>query len=247
METRGDGLRVAFADRRLVLQLIHASRGFVHLVPTLLKTARNRMFSGLVEATPRIAALLEEPGGLRLVLERPGAYTDVQLGDSIAIQGCCLTVVELTEKSLSFQAGRETLSRTSLGGKKAGDKVNCERSLKLGDRLGGHLVTGHIDGQGKLVSRDDEAEWSTMVFSAPASLLRQMASKGSIAIEGVSLTLVDVTNETFSVALIPHTLAHTTLGSLKAGDTVNLETDLLAKYVQRQLETGAIGFEPKVV
>ena len=197
------------------------------------------MFSGLVESTAPIIAVLEEPGGVRIVLERPSEYRDVRLGDSIAIQGCCLTVVELTNNSLSFQAGRETLSRTSLKQRKRGDRVNCERSLKLGDRLGGHLVTGHIDGQGTLVSRDDEAEWSNMVFSAPNSLLRQMASKGSVAIEGVSLTLVDVSNETFSVALIPHTLAHTTLGDLKAGDAVNLETDLLAKYVQRQLETVA--------
>jgi riboflavin synthase len=195
------------------------------------------MFSGLIEATARIAALLEEPGGVRLVLERPAEYTDVRLGDSIAIQGCCLTVVELTDNRMSFQAGRETLSRTSLGSRKAGDKLNCERSLKLGDRLGGHLVTGHVDGQGALVSRDNEAEWSNMVFRAPAALMRQMASKGSITIEGVSLTLVDVTDETFSVALIPHTLAHTTLGELEVGDAVNLETDLLAKYVQRQLET----------
>jgi riboflavin synthase len=194
------------------------------------------MFSGLVEATALIVAVLEEPAGVRLVIERPSEFKDLQLGDSIAIQGCCLTLVELNATSLSFQAGRETLSRTSLGDRKPGDKVNCERSLKLGDRLGGHLVTGHIDGQGELVSRDDEAQWSNMVFSAPHSLLRQMASKGSVAIEGVSLTLVNVTNETFSVALIPHTLAHTTLGDLKAGDAVNLETDLLAKYVQRQLE-----------
>lgn len=197
------------------------------------------MFSGLVEATPVIVAVLEEPGGMRIVLERPSEYTDVRLGDSIAIQGCCLTVVELTNDSLSFQAGRETLSRTSLGQRKKGDKVNCERSLRLGDRLGGHLVTGHIDGQGRLVSRENEANWSNMVFSAPRTLLRQMASKGSVAIEGVSLTLVDVTNEAFSVALIPHTLAHTTLGDLKVGDAVNLETDLLAKYVQRQLESSA--------
>ena len=198
------------------------------------------MFSGLVEATTQIVELLEETGGVRLVLQRPKSFTDVQLGDSIAIQGCCLTVVELTEGSFSFQAGRETLSRTSLGLRKSGDRLNCERSLKLGDRLGGHLVTGHIDGQGALVSRSDEAEWSDMVFSAPRSLLRQMASKGSIAIEGVSLTLVNVTETTFSVALIPHTLAHTTLGQLKVGDAVNLETDLLAKYVQRQLDMGAV-------
>jgi riboflavin synthase len=233
------GLRVAFAVCRLVLGLIRfGSQCFGG--PKRTHNPRNRMFSGLVEATSLIIAVLEESGGVRLVLERPIEFTDVQLGDSIAIQGCCLTVIEVTESSLSFQAGRETLSRTSLGQRKAGDKVNCERSLKLGDRLGGHFVTGHIDGQGALVSRDNEAEWSNMVFSARASLLRQMASKGSVAIEGVSLTLVDVTNETFSVALIPHTLAHTTLGELKAGDVVNLESDLLAKYVQRQLETGLV-------
>jgi riboflavin synthase len=198
------------------------------------------MFSGLVEATAKIDSLLEEPGGVRVVLERPPEFTDVQLGDSIAIQGCCLTVVELVDGRLSFQAGRETLSRTSLGELNAGDQVNCERSLRLGDRLGGHLVTGHIDGQGVLVSRADDAAWSTMVFGAPAALLRQMASKGSVAIDGVSLTLVQVTNQTFSVALIPHTLQHTTLGALKIGQSVNLETDLLAKYVQRQLESGPL-------
>ncbi len=198
------------------------------------------MFSGLVEVVVPIVSLIDEPGGVRLVLSRPQDYGDVKLGDSIAVQGCCLTVVELTESTMSFQAGRETLSRTSLGERKSGESLNCERSLKLGDRLGGHLVTGHIDGQGALVSRSDEAQWSTMVFSAPPALLRQMASKGSIAVEGVSLTLVDVTNETFSVALIPHTLAHTTLGALRPGQSVNLETDLLAKYVQRQLEFGSV-------
>ncbi len=233
------GLRVAFAVRRLVLdEILWAGQAFWRPVRT--SSSRNRMFSGLIEATSQIVSLMEEPGGVRLVLQRPTEFTDVRLGDSIAIQGCCLTVVELTADSFSFQAGRETLSRTSLGLRKAGDKLNCERSLKLGDRLGGHLVTGHVDGQGSLVSRSDEADWSTMVFRAPRSLMRQMASKGSIAIEGVSLTLVDVTDETFSVALIPHTLAHTTLGDLKAGDAVNLETDLLAKYVQRQLDMGAV-------
>ena len=112
--------------------------------------------------------------------------------------------------------------------------------MRLGDRLGGHLVTGHIDGLGRLRSRSDEAQWSTMVFAAPAQLLRQMASKGSITVDGVSLTLVHVDAETFSVALIPHTLTHTTLGKLDVGDPVNLETDLLAKYVQRQLESGLL-------
>jgi riboflavin synthase len=196
------------------------------------------MFSGLVESVAKVVALVEEPGGVRLDLQRPAEFSDVKLGDSIAILGCCLTVVELAADRMSFQAGRETLSRTSLGRLKAGDGVNCERSLRLSDRLGGHLVTGHVDGLGTLRSREDEAAWSNMVFDAPSPLLRQMASKGSITVDGVSLTLVEVTGETFSVALIPHTLSHTTLGNLKPGDSVNLETDLLAKYVQRQLESG---------
>lgn len=195
------------------------------------------MFSGLVEANSDVLSILEEPGGLRLTIARPASFDDLQLGDSIAIQGCCLTVVGCDRASMSFQAGRETLSRTTLGKLREGSRVNLERSLKLGDRLGGHLVSGHIDGLGSVERRIDEAEWSDIYFKAPANLLRQMASKGSIAVEGVSLTLVEVTDSCFSVALIPHTLSHTTLGELKIGDPVNLETDLLAKYVQRQLDT----------
>jgi riboflavin synthase len=138
---------------------------------------------------------------------------------------------------MSFQAGEETLSKTTLGRLRPGARVNLERSLALGDRLGGHLVTGHIDGIGVLATREDQADWARLTLEAPFSLLRQMANKGSIAVDGVSLTLVTVTDSTFSVALIPHTLQHTTLGSLAEQEAVNLETDLLAKYVQRQLET----------
>jgi riboflavin synthase len=138
---------------------------------------------------------------------------------------------------MTFQAGEETLSRTTLGGITVGSLVNCERAMRLGDRLGGHLVSGHIDAVGEVTRRTDDADWSKIFFSAPPQLMRQMVSKGSIAVDGVSLTLVDVTDTEFSVALIPHTLAVTTLGTLRVGDRVNLETDLLAKYVQRQLET----------
>ncbi|MCA9132402.1 MAG: riboflavin synthase [Planctomycetales bacterium] len=192
------------------------------------------MFSGLVEATTQILDIVAEQGGIRLVLERPPSFDDVSLGDSIAVQGCCLTVVDLAERAMGFQAGRETLAKTTLKLCEVGERLNVERSLALGERLGGHLVTGHVDGEGRLQSRSDEAEWSTMVFSAPPRLMKQMASKGSITVDGVSLTLVEVTAETFSIALIPHTLQHTTLGALGPGDVVNLETDLLAKYVERQ-------------
>ncbi|GAB5404659.1 MAG: riboflavin synthase [Aureliella sp.] len=193
------------------------------------------MFSGLVESLTEILGIDSEPGGIRLTIKRPQSYTDVAIGDSIAISGCCLTVVDLLPDRLGFQAGEETLAKTKLGKLQVGDHVNCERSLALGDRLGGHLVTGHVDGLGKLASRRDNAEWCDMRFDAPLTLARQMAAKGSIAVDGVSLTLVDVDDQGFSIALIPHTLAATTLGGLKEGDDVNLETDLLAKYVQRQM------------
>jgi riboflavin synthase len=194
------------------------------------------MFSGLVEAKATVLALHTEPAAVRIILKRPELIDDVQLGDSICVQGCCLTVVAIDAQSLSFQAGQETLSRTTLGQLERGQDVNCERSLRLSDRLGGHLVTGHVDGLGKVVRRLDEAEWSYIFIEAEAALLRQMASKGSITVDGVSLTLVDVNSTQFSVALIPHTLAMTTLGKLQPGDSVNLETDILAKYVQRQLQ-----------
>ncbi len=195
------------------------------------------MFSGLVETMSGVLAIEQEPGGIRLRVERPRTFDDVRMGDSIANNGCCLTVVACDDGQMSFQAGQETLSKTTLGRLEVGDRVNLERSLALGDRLGGHLVTGHIDGTGNLLKREEQSDWATMVFAAPFELLRQMASKGSIAVDGVSLTLVTVTDSSFSVALIPHTLEHTTLGHLAEGNPVNLETDLLAKYVQRQLET----------
>lgn len=193
------------------------------------------MFTGLVEKLATVAHLQPEPPGVRLVISVPEYRGDVALGDSIAINGCCLTVVEIDEDLFTFQAGEETLKRTNLGRLKAGDRVNVERSLKVGDRLGGHFVMGHIDGLGTLDVRRDDGDWSTFWFRAPRELTKQMASKGSIAVDGVSLTLVDVEADRFSVALIPHTLSVTTLGHLNAGDTVNLETDVLAKYVERQI------------
>lgn len=193
------------------------------------------MFTGIVESLADVAQVVEEPPGRRIVIASPLAAPDAALGDSIALNGCCLTVVAREADRLSFEAGPETLARTNLGRLGAGSQVNLERSLRLGDRMGGHVVTGHVDGLGRLAERHDDGAWSTLWFDAPAALLRQMVSKGSIAVDGVSLTLVDVTNKQFSVALIPHTLAVTTLGQLQVGDAVNLETDLLAKYVEKQL------------
>jgi riboflavin synthase len=147
-----------------------------------------------------------------------------------------LTVVERTGDAFAFQAGPETLARTNLGELKPGSCVNLERALAVSDRLGGHFVSGHIDGQGTLLSREDSGPWSTFWISVPRELAAQMASKGSIAIDGVSLTIVGSEPDRFSIALIPFTLDVTTLGRLQPGDKVNLETDILAKYVQRLVE-----------
>ncbi|MCA9200326.1 MAG: riboflavin synthase [Planctomycetales bacterium] len=194
------------------------------------------MFSGLVEELAVVSDVTDISPGRRLTIKSTIAATDAQIGDSICVNGCCLTVVEINEQGLAFDAGPETLKRTNLGDFQIGTHVNLERSLALGDRLGGHLVTGHVDDLGVLDQREDQNEWSTFWFKVSANVARQMASKGSVAVDGVSLTLVDVEQDRFSVALIPHTLSVTTLGQKKVGDTVNIETDLLAKYVQRQLE-----------
>jgi riboflavin synthase len=198
------------------------------------------MFTGLVEALATVIEVRPEPPGMRVAIRIPRIPGDsrsavLKAGDSVALNGCCLTAVAVAADRLEFQAGDETLRRTNLGRLKSGSPVNVERSLCLGDQMGGHFVTGHIDGQGTLESRTDDGDWSTFWFRAAPELMRQMASKGSIAIDGVSLTLVAVEQERFSVMLIPHTLAVTTLGKLQPGDSVNLETDVLAKYVQRQL------------
>jgi riboflavin synthase len=193
------------------------------------------VFTGLVEGLADVVAIVPEPPGVRLVIRLPASSRASGIGDSIALNGCCLTVVAAADNELAFQAGEETLSRTNLGELTAGGVVNFERSLRLGDELGGHLVTGHIDAVGTVDRRIEDAEWCTMWFRVPLALANQMASKGSIAIDGVSLTLVEVESDRFSVALIPHTLSHTMLGRRQVGDRVNLETDVLAKYVERQL------------
>lgn len=198
------------------------------------------MFTGLVETQASVLEILPEPAGKRLILARPDFWGDCRLGDSICVSGCCLTIVDLDEQRMAFQAGEETLSRTTLEALEAGHWVNVERAMKIGDRIGGHLVSGHVDGVGTVAQRQDDDEWSKIFFQASPELMRQMVSKGSICVDGVSLTLVDVDDAQFSVALIPHTLDVTTIGKLAVGDRVNLETDMLAKYVQRQLETASL-------
>jgi riboflavin synthase len=192
------------------------------------------MFTGLVQRLAEVAAILPEPPGVRLVIREPAIAANAKVGDSVALNGCCLTLVGIEGDRLAFQAGEETLSRTNLGELLAGDFVNVETSLRAGDAIGGHYVAGHVDAVGTVCARNDDGDWCTMWFQAPRPQLMQMASKGSVAVDGVSLTLVDVEDERFSVALIPHTLNVTTLGRRKIGDHVNIETDVLAKYVERQ-------------
>ncbi len=195
------------------------------------------MFTGLVETLGSVLSILPEGPGVRLTLRSGLLAADAKLGDSIAVNGCCLTVVEQQADDLVFEAGSETLKRTNLGELTAGSSVNLERALRAGDRLGGHYVTGHIDALGKVASIRQEGDWAFYYFEVPAALIWQMASKGSVAVDGVSLTLVEVDNHRnqFSVALIPHTLSVTTLGQRREGSLVNIETDLLAKYVEQQL------------
>jgi riboflavin synthase len=195
------------------------------------------MFSGIVEALGTVAQIRMEPPGCRLIIREPKIAADTQVADSICVNGCCLTVVERQGDTFAFQAGPETLARTNLGELQPGSRVNLERALAVGGRLGGHFVSGHIDGVGTLAERQDHGEWSTFWFALPRKLSAQMASKGSIAVDGVSLTIVESEPERFSVALIPYTLAVTTLGLLSPGGKVNLETDILAKYVQRLAES----------
>lgn len=198
------------------------------------------MFTGLVETLGTVRDVQPDGPGRWLTVVAPLVAADAPLGASVAINGCCLTVVEGGVDWLRFQAGPETLRLTNLGELSPGDVVNLERPLRLGDRLGGHIVQGHVDGVGRIASRHAEQDWETVWFTCPPELSRQMIKKGSIAVDGVSLTLVDVEPGRFSVALIPHTLAVTTLGRKQPGATVNLETDMFGKYVVQYLEQLAL-------
>jgi riboflavin synthase len=191
------------------------------------------MFTGIVEEVGRVASL----DGARLRVECSTVREDAELGASVAVNGVCLTVVEDADGALAFDLSEETLRRTALDRLAPGVAVNLERPATLSTRLGGHLVQGHVDGIGRIVSIEADAEdgaWLTV--SVPDELRRYLVEKGSVTVDGVSLTLAALEGDTFSVALIPHTLAVTTFGSARAGDPVNLEVDVIAKYVERLLE-----------
>ena len=191
------------------------------------------MFTGLVQALGTIRRTDPDGHGGRLLHVAEPSMDAAVVGESIAVNGACLTVVERTADGFAFQVGPETLNRTTLGELGTGDNVNLERALRVGDAIGGHFVSGHVDCVGRIARREPRGDWQTVWFDLPAEFDELLVSKGSIAIDGVSLTLVDVTPGSFSVMLIPHTLAVTTLGRKPVGVRVNLEFDLLAKHVQK--------------
>jgi riboflavin synthase len=193
------------------------------------------MFTGLVEGVGEIVALTSQAGGLRLAVKTSFPASDLTLGESVAVAGACLTVVALEAPRASFEVSPETLACTTFPLKKVGDRVNLERALRIGDRLGGHLVTGHVDGVGVVREVRPGPAHTQMKFELPAALSRFVIEKGSIAVDGVSLTVNLCAVNTFAVNVIPFTNKETTLAALKVGARVNLETDIIGKYVARLL------------
>jgi riboflavin synthase len=192
------------------------------------------MFTGIVEEMGALSAREDRDGATRLVFSAALVTEGTSVGDSISVNGCCLTVVDAGPGWWAADAVAETLGRTNLGALAPGDPVNLERAVTLGTRLGGHLVQGHVDGTGTVLSAAPE-----LVLEAGDGVRRYLVEKGSVTVDGVSLTVVAVTPAGFNVAVIPHTMAVTTLGRLRAGDTVNLEVDVIAKYAEQLLAAGA--------
>ncbi|MFF0298484.1 riboflavin synthase [Kitasatospora sp. NPDC004614] len=211
------------------------------------------MFTGIIEELGEVVSIEEIGESSRIRLRGPLVTADVRHGDSVAVNGVCLTVVDDSEQlakhegEFSADVMRETLRRSSLGALRPGSRVNLERAMALGARLGGHLVQGHVDATGTVLSRDPgdldadgNPRWEVLRFSLPQPISRYLVEKGSITVDGVSLTVVEAARDTFTVSLIPATLALTTLGVKAVGDPVNLEVDVLAKYVERLLENRAL-------
>ena len=194
------------------------------------------MFTGIIEELGSVRAIDRREGGARLEIAASTALADARPGDSIAVNGCCLTVVDRGDGWWAADVVIETLERTALGSLERDDPVNLERPLRLSDHLGGHLVQGHVDAVGRVAARTPLADGSTrFTFSAPPDALRYVVEKGSVAVDGISLTVAALGDDSFDVAVIPHTLAVTTLGHKNRGAAVNLEADLIAKYVERLL------------
>ncbi|RJQ51499.1 MAG: riboflavin synthase [Nitrospiraceae bacterium] len=194
------------------------------------------MFTGLIETMGEVVSVEKTGNGIRLSV-KPLIEFEVKPGDSISINGVCLTVTKLLtpDSKLSFDVSPETMRSTNLGKLKVREKVNLERALRLSDRLGGHLVTGHVDGVGTVRNRKQAGEYTFYTVDAPAEVLRYIVKKGSITIDGISLTVVELDSGTFSVAIIPHTLKATNIGEKGIGDSVNLEADIVGKYVEKLL------------
>jgi riboflavin synthase len=191
------------------------------------------VFTGLIRERGRVAAVERRADGVRIRLEAPRTAEGAAVGDSVSINGCCLTVTVVEDGAISFDAVPETVRRSSLGDLAPGNEVNLEPALRAGEPLGGHYVQGHVDGVGRVRAIDPEGDGLRVWFETPPELLRYLVDKGSVAVDGVSLTVAALDDRGFAVALVPHTLAETTLGDLEPGDAVNLEVDVLAKYVER--------------
>ncbi|MGW0394478.1 riboflavin synthase [Streptomyces sp. NPDC003042] len=196
------------------------------------------MFTGIVEELGEVTAVEQLAEASRFRLRGPVVTEGAKHGDSIAVNGVCLTVVESADGEFTADVMQETLNRSSLGALAQGSRVNLERPMALGGRLGGHLVQGHVDGTGSIVSRTPSEHWELVKVALPANLARYVVEKGSITVDGVSLTVVEAAADWFTISLIPTTLALTTLGIKQPGDPVNLEVDVLAKYVERLLAAG---------
>ncbi|MDD7937569.1 riboflavin synthase [Actinomycetospora lutea] len=191
------------------------------------------MFTGIVEEVGEIVDVVAQEDAARLRVRGPVVTSDARPGDSIAVNGVCLTVVDPATGEFGVDVMGETLRRSSLAGATAGTRVNLERAVAAGDRLGGHIVQGHVDGTATVVERTEHDQWTTVRFRVDNDLTRYVVEKGSIAVDGVSLTVTEVDDESFAVGLIPTTLRETTLGERTVGSTVNLEVDVVAKYVER--------------
>lgn len=199
------------------------------------------MFTGIVEEVGEIVRVGRAGDSARLSIRGATVTSDARPGDSIAVDGVCLTVVALDGEVFTVDAVAETLNRSTLGDRAAGARVNLERAVRADQRLGGHIVQGHVDGTGAVLSREPGERWERVRFALPPALARYVVEKGSITVDGVSLTVTDVTDDAFAVALIPATLELTTLGAKRPGDRVNLEADVIAKYVEKQVAAYAAG------